>query len=117
VRRLRKGKRKVGRARIEAEQRSDAQIMVDHVNIERRQRKTMGIEQPRAFPCSLPGMFAEVVSHLPRIAPGLGTRLLESDPHGRARRVGQERRSCLTVEIDDQIITGLPELPCEACVA
>ena len=99
------GKEKSGAAVVEAEQRRHAEIALDGMQIERRQRDVMGISEPAAFARTLPGVLLRFVRNLPRQRfPDVRARLVEADPYRRAGGEGKHGAAQLALQIEHQIV-------------
>src|SRR6478736_9686669 len=86
------GKREIGRAVVQAQDRPDVEITVDGVHIERGYRDVMRVGEPASFPRSLPRVLAREWRELAvGSGPDLRAGPVEADANGRAGCKRQQR--------------------------
>ena len=106
-RRARNRKGEIGGAVVEPEHRSDGEIAVDRVHLERGQRDEMRVGKPASFAGALPGVLARFIRKFARhFFPAARDRFAETDPHRRRGCPCAQSAAQLTLQIEDEVITG-----------
>src|SRR6516164_9379402 len=96
---------------IETKQRSDPQITVDRVNIERRDWNAMSVRDPRTFAGAAPTVARDVLKIvLGRNCARELDRPIKSNPNSCAADEGKQSRAHLAMHVDHQIISRAPDL-------
>src|SRR5215471_6899918 len=96
---------------IETKQRSDPQVTINGVNIERRNGNTMSVRNPGTFAGAAPAVVRDVLENvLGRNCPREFDRPIKSDPDSRAADKREQSRTQLAMHVDHQIVFRVPDL-------
>src|SRR5215471_3686449 len=96
---------------IETKQRSDPQITVDRVNIERRNGNAVRVRDPGTFAGAAPTVARDVLKIvLGRNCAREFDRSIKSNPHSCAADEGKQSGTDLPMHVDYQIVFRAPDL-------
>src|SRR5436190_8509465 len=96
---------------IETKQRSDPQVTINRVNIERGNGNAMSVRDPRPFAGTTPAVVRDVLEIvLGRNCAREFDRPIKPDTHSRAADEREQGRTHLAMHVDDEIVLGAPDL-------
>src|SRR5215475_8055461 len=96
---------------IETKQRSNPQVAINGVNVERRDWNAMSVRDPGTFAGAAPAVVRDVLEiMLSRNCAREFDRSIKSDAHSRATDEREQSRTHLAVHVDHQIVFRTPDL-------
>ena len=96
---------------IETKQRSDPQVTINRVNIERRNGNSVSVRDPGTFAGAAPAVFRDVLEIvLGRNCAREFDRPIKPDAHSRAADQREQSRTHLAMHVDHQIVFRAPDL-------